>query len=144
LEKAQSLVKEFNHYFPEENILNALLGTRCLLLGQYECAREFLWLATLQNPRKYGEYLIATQMLLGNFEEAQKLYEVANEYFPDNSEFLEGYALVLAKLERFQEAEVIAQKASSLAPNHPRIEKLLRSIEAQIYFDQQSKKKSAS
>ena len=92
-----------------------------VVIGELEKAAETaeLWAQTYPNDRGPHAFLSATYMWLGQFEKALPQTVIALEKEPRNLVGLENLVGIYMALNRFDEAEVTAQKLQFFAPEVP-------------------------
>lgn len=124
LEEAIEAGKEANENVPEDSFIQFFLGSAYMLSDQNEEAVKWLQRASRAPARKPFKSVVYStlgdaQSNLEDYEEADRAYELALRFDPENHNAMNNYAYNLSvRGERLKEAEALAIKAMELEPEN--------------------------
>ena len=158
LEKYEAALEYFHKVYENypENELNNLSMAQCyMMLHEWDKATEFYKIVSDNNPnnRAFKKYLelsedvvvrekyVNAKKLLGkakrelenkNDDKALKYLHEANEYLPDNPMILNNIATILYMKNKYKQAYKYIEKAISIDPQNPKLQKSLSRIKKHI------------
>lgn len=145
-DKALEFYQEANTQTTYKKLKSAIYSQRCFVLFEQQNFTDLLAeIAKAEQDRCLNDRIFNLHAyFLGSqgkeLDKALVLIDQALSLAPDTPAYLDTKALVLSKMQKFEEALQVAQKALSLAPQDPIIQKTVEGLQAHVHQPSNKKK----